>query len=229
MPTQLTFDLPMRPALGRDDYFVSPENEIVVATISDWRNWPDGKLVLCGPPASGKTHLMHVWAADAGARVLPAQDLENRDIAKLVADCPRIAIEDVDKITGNAAAQNALFHLHNLTLAEGGRLLLSGQLPPALWPLTLPDLKSRILGAILAQLNPPDEALLSAVMVKLFADRQVDVAPDAIGYIAPRMERSFDAAGRIVTALDAFALAHRRAITRPLTRDFMDRFPEMGA
>jgi len=220
---QLTFDLPGRAALGRDNYFVSQANMAAVKAVDGWADWPDGKLVLCGPAGSGKTHLAHVWAADADAQVVAASALANADIAAIVAKSNRIAVEDVPAIAGNTAAETALFHLHNLALAEGGRLLLTGQqAAPTSWPLTLPDLKSRVQATGLAQLYAPDDALLCAVLVKLFADRQVDVAPPAIAYLAPRIERSFAAAGRVVAALDTLALAEKRAITQPLAKKLLD-------
>ena len=67
MAQQLSFDLPARPALGRDAFFVADSNALAVAAIDGWRDWAGGKLVLVGPAGSGKTHLSHVWAADTGA------------------------------------------------------------------------------------------------------------------------------------------------------------------
>ncbi|MEE9429044.1 MAG: DnaA/Hda family protein [Paracoccaceae bacterium] len=221
---QLTFDLPVRAALGRGDYFVSSANEVAVAHIANWQEWSLGKLVLCGPGGAGKTHLSHVWAKDADAHVVHATDLAPEMVAEIVAHSPNIVVEDVDQIAGLAQQEQALFHLHNLILAEGGRLLLTALTPPSNWPIALADLKSRVLGTGLAQLGPPDDALICAVMVKLFADRQVDVTPDAIQYLAPRMERSFAALGQWVARMDTAALSQRRAITRDLAREVYNDF-----
>lgn len=224
MPRQLTFDLPVRAALGREDYFVSDANSAAVAAIAAWRDWPGAKLVLSGPKAAGKTHLVHVWAADAQAQIVAARDLAKTEIGDLVARSSRIAVEDIAEIAGDAAGEQALLHLHNMMLAQGGRLLLSCQDPPARLPLQLADLKSRVMGAGLVQLGAPDDALLSAVLVKLFTDRQISVPPAVISYLAPRMERSFDAAGRIVAALDAAALAQRGGVTRKLAATVLEKF-----
>ncbi len=66
MARQLVFDLPPQTAMGRDDFFASPANELALAQIGAPAGWPQGKLVLCGPAGSGKTHLAHLWAEDAG-------------------------------------------------------------------------------------------------------------------------------------------------------------------
>ncbi len=57
-----------------------------------------------------------------------------------------------------------------------------------------------------AHLQAPDDALLAAVLVKLFADRQLDVDPEVIGYLTQQMDRSFAVAGAVVDALDSAAL-----------------------
>ncbi len=220
MTGQLHFDLPVRPALGRDAFFVSPSNALAVAMIDGWRDWPGRKLALIGPKGAGKTHLAHVWAAEAGARIIPATDLAQADIPALVTG--PVAVEDVPQIAGTAEAEAALFHLHNLVLAEGHALLVTGTGSPKTWALTLPDLMSRMEGTQAAILNQPDDALLGAVLSKLFADRQLSVGQDVIAYLVRRIDRSFEAAQRIVARIDAEALARKHAITRPFVTRLLD-------
>ena len=69
------------------------------------------------------------------------------------------------------------------------------------------------------EVQPPDEALLKAVLVKLFADRQLNVEPTVIDYLSLRMERSMAAASRVVAAVDRLALATHRKLTRPLAAE----------
>ena len=74
----------------------------------------------------------------------------------------------------------------------------------------------------LAQIEPPDDALLSAVLVKLFADRQLAVDPPVIAYCLVRMERSMDAARQLVAEIDPLALTMHRAVTRALAAKALD-------
>ncbi|HDR27725.1 chromosomal replication initiator DnaA [Rhodovulum sp.] len=222
MPRQLILDLPVRPARGRAAFFVAPANEIAVAQIEDWRAWPGGKLVLIGPEGSGKTHLAHVWTELTGAPVVPAAGLAQADLPAL-AETGAVAVEDADRIGGDRTAETALFHLHNLLAASGGALLVSARDPARDWGLGLPDLASRMQAAATAHLDPPDDVLLAAVLVKLFADRQLAVKPDLIGYLVDRMERSFAAAAETVAAIDREALAtgHRPGLR--LARTVLDK------
>ncbi|AAV94418.1 chromosomal replication initiator DnaA [Ruegeria pomeroyi] len=213
MARQLSFDLPAMTALGREDFFVSPANALAVAMISA-RIWPGGKLVLTGPAGAGKTHLAHVWASETGARIIEATALVEADIPELAAG--PVAVEDVPLLAGDDARQALLFHLHNLTLANGHPLLLTGRAAPGFWDLSLPDLQSRVDAAQHVALDPPDDALLGAVLAKLFVDRQLSPGPEVISYLVKHMDRSFEAAARTVAALDRIALDEKRDITRAL-------------
>ena len=217
MARQLAFDLPVRPALGREDFFVSPANELALAAL-DAGNWPQGKMLLLGPEGAGKSHLAQVWAGDTGARVIAAADLAARPLA----DPDPMVVEDADRIAGDRAAETALFHLHNHLLAAQAPLLMTARRAPAHWGLTLPDLKSRMEATAVAELLPPDDALLSAVCLKLFADRQVQVTPNLIQWLIRRIDRSFAAAREAVATLDAAALQRGRSVTRALAAEVLD-------
>ncbi len=215
MSRQLAFDLPSAEAMTREHFFVAPSNALALQAVEDWRNWPGRKLLVVGPDGAGKTHLAHVWAALADAVILSAEALAAADIASLSGRA--VVVEDADRI---GAAEAQLFHLHNLVTTTGA-LLLTARTPPRDWGLHLPDLVSRMQATPIAHLDAPDDALLSAVLVKLFADRQVAVPANLIPYLVSRMPRSIGAARALVAALDARALALGRPITRALAGEIL--------
>ena len=217
-PRQLAFDLPARALYQRGDFFTSSANAAALAALEDWRHWPGGKLVLTGPEGSGKTHLAHIWAALSGAVFLRAGDLAGLDLTPLSGAA--VVVEDAADLAGDAAAETALFHLHNL-VTLGGHLLLTAPTPPRDWGIVLADLASRLQAAPLAQLQAPDDALLAAVLVKLFADRQISVNTTLIQYLIARMDRSFGAARALVAALDAAALARGGPVSRALAAEVL--------
>ncbi len=214
MPEQMIFDLHPDTAFGREDFFVSPSNDIAVRQMENWQNWPLGKLVLSGPKGSGKSHLAHIWAEEAGAIVVKAKALAYERLETL-AQQP-VAIEDVQQLANNDDGEAALFHLYNVMNEVRHPLLMTGVGPVALWGINLPDLASRLAGSQLVMMIAPDDALLSVLLIKLFADRQITVEPPLISYIVKRMDRSFAFAGDLVAALDRASLKGQKSITRRL-------------
>lgn len=217
---QLTFDIfEDRPGLARADFLVSDSNEAAFRAATDWTTWPDGRLVLTGPAGSGKSHLAAIWLTAIGGVGIAADTLtESRlralllERAILVEDVPRIA-----KLPGPARRQceEMIFHLWNHAAAEDVYLLMTGRGAPAHWPILTPDLASRLQGTAKVDISPPDDALLSSLLVKMFADRQLHVAPDVVEYLVRRIERSFEGVSAAVAELDRRALTERRKISRP--------------
>lgn len=222
---QLALALPARTALGRADFFVAPGNALALAQVDAWPAWPQGRLAVTGPEGAGKTHLAHVWAARSGASILAPGALPALDLGD-VAAAAAVVVEDADRFpelgaTAAAAAEEALFHLCNRLAAGGGSLLVTGRAAPAFWPLALPDLASRLRTAAVARLELPDDSLLTALLVKLFADRQLDVTPDLVRFLVTRIDRSYAAAERVVAELDRAGLARRRPVTARLAAEIL--------
>jgi chromosomal replication initiation ATPase DnaA len=213
---QLPLDLPHRPALGREDFLVAPANEAAVGWLDLWPRWPAPALTLAGPAGSGKTHLGQVFVRRAGAVFLTPGTLDRTAPRDLAGAARAVVLDEAE-----SAAEEPLFHLYNLMAERGGHLLLLARAAPARWGTALPDLRSRLLAAPVVELALPDDALLAALLIKLFADRQLRVGDELVAWLVPRLERSFAAAQRAVAALDQAALAQRRPITVPLARSVL--------
>ncbi len=219
MTRQLAFDLPARASLRREDFFVSPANAMALATV-EGGNWPLGKLLLIGPEGAGKTHLAHIWAAGHGAVILNGAALAQTDVE--ARSRTATVVEEAEAVAGDPRAETALFHLHNRLAERRLPLLLTAAAPPRDWGLGLPDLLSRMQGTAVTRLEPPDDALLSAALVKLFADRQIAVPASLIPWLVARMDRSLASARALVARLDAAALARGGPVTRQLAAELLD-------
>jgi chromosomal replication initiation ATPase DnaA len=213
--SQLAFTLPVAAAYRREDFFPSPSNAAALGTVE---NPHTRRLLLIGPQGSGKTHLAQIFATIHLAEALDLDTIAAR--LPTLSPTARIVIDNADACRD----ETALFHLLNM-LAPAGRLLLTASTPPRDWAVTLPDLISRLQALPTLRLDPPDDALLSAVLVKLFADRQIVVPPNVIPYLVTRMERSCAAARALVATLDARALAAARPISRALAAEVLDSDP----
>ena len=132
-----------------------------------------------------------------------------------------MVIEDAETLV-RTGYERALLHLYNLAKDEGASLLLTARQPVAKWDIQLADLRSRLKAALVVHIGHPDEALIAQILVKLFADRQLKIEPEAVAFMLARMERSFEAARRLVEAVDRKAMAEHRNITIPLIGEVLD-------
>jgi chromosomal replication initiation ATPase DnaA len=209
---QLVLAWPIAPDYGRAAFAVSEAHAAALRIIDGWPQWPGPCAVISGPPASGKSHLLHIWAARASAVVLPGPNI-NPDQVLALAQGVRAAVDDADQAAAHAEGAHALFHLINRAQQEGGFVLLSGASPPRRWDTPLADLRTRLGAATAADIEPPDDALLAAILAKLFADRQLTASPALISFLISRMERSYAAAATLVAAIDTATLGTGKTLS----------------
>jgi chromosomal replication initiation ATPase DnaA len=216
-PRQLALALDHAESFAREDFLSGPSNATALALLDAWPDWPARAVVLIGPEGSGKSHLASVWALEAGARFLAARALAQAGLPAELAT-GALVVED---IAAGQFDERALFHLLNLAREERAFVLFTARTAPAGWVVGIPDLASRLKALPVVTVTAPDDALLRAVLVKLFADRQIEVDESLIGYVAKRIERSFAAARQVVDELDREAMRQQRPLTRVLAAEIL--------
>jgi chromosomal replication initiation ATPase DnaA len=214
---QLALELLHAESFRREDFLADPSNEAALALVDSWPNWPHRIAAIVGPPGSGKSHLAAIWAEQAGARITNAAALVRSEVPRALVT-GALAIED---LAPERADEQALFHLFNLAREEDAYVLVTAAQRTDLDGYTLPDLASRLRALPVIALTPPGDALLAAVMVKLFADRQLAIDEETVTYLLSRIERSLAAVRDTVERLDRAALSRGRRITRALAADLL--------
>jgi chromosomal replication initiation ATPase DnaA len=214
-PRQLALALDHAESLAREDFLSGPSNAQALALVDSWPAWPLRTVMLTGPGGSGKSHLAAIWAQAAGARRIAARALDEAAVPSALAT-GALVVEDV---AAGAFDERALFHLLNLAREDAAFVLLTAR--TALMSVAIRDLGSRLKALPVVALAPPDDALLRAVLVKQFVDRQLAVDESLINYVAMRIERSFAAARDVVSLLDDEAMRQKRPITRALAAEFL--------
>jgi chromosomal replication initiation ATPase DnaA len=211
-PTQLALALDHGESLAREDFLAGPPNAAALSLIERWPDWPSRIVLLRGPEGSGKSHLAAIWARLAGARTLAARMLERAEVPTALATGAAV----LENLAAGRFDEAALFHLLNLAGEERAYLLITTRSAPASWQTEVADLASRLRALPVVALEAPDDALLRAVIVKLFADRQLAVDESLVAYLTSHIERSCAAARAAVAALDREALRLKRPVTRAL-------------
>ena len=193
-----------------------------------WLNqtgWPDRRLLLCGADSCGKTHLLHIWAARRGARVLDAASLDNADMAALAETPPgALALDAVDRVT----SERALLHLLNLAREHRTTLLMASRVSPVRQAIILPDLASRLRAVTIVPIAAPEDSLLFALLLRLLAERQMIVSKPILDWLLRHLPRTGDAIVAAVERLDRAGLAHGRPLTRVQAREVLSGLLDEG-
>jgi len=212
---QLALPLTSAPRYGRADFLTGKANALAFEQITRWPHWLSSAMVLCGPEGSGKTHLGAVFAQISGARIIRGDHITLEAVPQL-AHGPALVLEDCDRFLPQ---ETALFHLLNLIRETGTHVLITARLQPDHWGVTTPDLLSRLRACPLLGLAEPDDAMLGALFVKLFADRQVEVEANVITYAMARAPRSYAGVIGLIEALDQLSLTRKKPISRALVAE----------
>lgn len=194
--------------MTREAFVVGDSNATALAMLDAWMRSGEPLLAICGPPGSGKSHLLQMLVretAAAGANV--------------------IAVDDV----GVVAAPGDILSLVERARSEGKRAALAGEGAPVEWARGLKDLETRLNAALRITLDEPDEALLRAVIAKLFADRQLRAAPSVVDYAVRHLPKTFAAGQAFVGALDAASIEKGAPIGLKLAREVVANLSEAAS
>lgn len=219
------FPLKFKPRtdFGRDDFMVADCNREALNMVEMWPNWPFFAVVLYGPEGCGKSHLAHVFAEHVAAccehpipvQIIQATAVNTRNVERLHRENPCLVVENLTPKADN----EALFHLFNLYQNEGGYILFTAEQSPTRMYFKLPDLRSRLSTIPSVAINEPDDTMLTALIVKLFNDRQIIISQEVLNYIVQNMQRSFSYAQKLVAETDAISLSCKRAISVPIVKE----------
>jgi chromosomal replication initiation ATPase DnaA len=176
---QLALPFAHAPHFEAADFLEAPSNAEALAWLGSAESWPGRRLALAGESGVGKTHLLHVWAKRAGARLL--------DGPTLAFEPPRtpLAIDDADD-----APAEKLLHVLNAAQEAGHPVLLAAPEPPSRWHVALPDLSSRLKAILAVTIGPPEETLLRSLLMRLLAERQLAVPAPVQEWMLTRLPRT---------------------------------------
>lgn len=221
---QLPIDFIHETLYEREDFMVSKSNIEAIKAVDEWPNWPYFSLCIYGPEGSGKTHISHIFADNVYTKtnakqkipLVRARGIKLENIYRFFEESKCLIVENLDDKYIN---EEALFHLYNLYKNEGGYILFTTTKPPARMNFKLADLQSRLNTIPVIEIKEPDSDLLSALIVKLFADRQVNISPEIVNYITNNTIRSFSYIKKLVIEADNTSISRKRAISIPIIKE----------
>jgi DnaA-homolog protein len=218
MTIQLALDIRLREDATFSDYVGPAAARMASMT---------GLLYLWGRPESGRSHLLQARCHEATvegreAIYLPAPAAHQPDILRDLELVGTVCVDDVDSVLGDDQWEAALFHLINGALAQGGFLCLCGASPASQLKVNLPDLASRLRGAMSLETNPLTDDEKLAVLQARARGRGFDLPLEVGRYIMDRSPRGMQNLISLLERLDAATLARQRRVTIPLAREALE-------
>lgn len=216
------------PRRQRFEHFHAGANAAALAAVQALALQPAAPWVyLAGAAGSGKSHLLIAacHAASATGRTvqyLPLASLADPAAAiRGVAGSGVLALDDLQAIAGNRAAEHALFDLYNQARAEGTALLFAADATTTQLALGLPDLRSRLGACTQFALKALDDAERREVLKEQAALRGIQLDEVVLDWLFARYARDLGALLDLLDKLDHASLAAQRRITVPFLRDFL--------
>jgi len=211
MTGQLPLPFTETPSYQAEDFLAAPCNQLARSWLDNPENWTNGRMVLWGEPGCGKSFLLHLWAQNSGAQIYQGANLKGLPPSP----SGPIAIDDAD----TAPEETALLHLLNAAAEAGHPVLLTARLPPARQDQKLKDLASRLRASLAVEITLPDDELLSALLFRLAAARQLRLTPALAEFLLQRLPRTPAVLREAIARLDRAALASGGRLTRQLAAE----------
>ena len=213
-PRQLALDLvqPLCPSL--DNFVVGRNAEPLAALRAISAGHGERFILLWGGEGSGRTHLLRAVAASMESRWMdPESEPAVFDPAVRV-----YLADDVDRYK-EAHAQRLFVLQNEVRASRDATLVASASAPPAQLALR-DDIRTRLAWGLVYQLHGLTDIEKEEALRAHAASRGVGLSHEVLSYLLTHMPRDLSTQVAVLDALDAYALAAKRAITVPLVREW---------
>ena len=211
---QQTLPLKLLPSYGRHDFIVGESNLEAVKWVDNFSKSKVNGLVIIGPIASGKSHLISTLKNKY--KILEAEEINEEKINIL--ELKDLIIENIEKI------ENHYFFLHviNIVKEKNFKVLLTSRLPIKELNIKLEDLKSRLLAYSHSKILLPTDDVLRGIIIKISKDKGLLLSDTVINYILSHVERSYSIINSFINELDQLSLIRKKKITIPFIKKFIE-------
>ena len=178
-------------------------------------------LVMVGPANSGKSYLLRALAAERVHSHVSEQPQDARPDSTDIAG-GTLCVDNLDAAAGNAAAEEWLFHDYNRAVDAGVPWLAAAREAPANLPITLPDLRSRLMQATLVRLPAlTDPEIRHAMLRKQAAGMGVALEEGVLNYLETHVTRDLAKLSQWLKRLNNYSLSRGRKITAAAVRELL--------
>jgi len=213
---QLLLNFEFKRTFNDHDYYVCDSNYFAFNLIENWPKWEKKILNISGEKFSGKTHLANIFRLKSSALFLKENEINN-DMFKKIKLYESIIIDGFS----NKVDENMIYSIFNLVDQDSKYLLINSEIPLSEINFKLPDLISRSRNLLQAKINPPDDELIFAIILKNFSDRQIKIEKQIIEFIIKRIDRSYGKISEFIYKVDELSLKKKKPINLKTIKEIL--------
>ncbi|VAW89144.1 DnaA inactivator Hda (shorter homolog of DnaA) [hydrothermal vent metagenome] len=226
---QLTLGVQLKDNASFANFYPGDNQEALQGLMALARQQEPGFLFLWGGEGTGKSHLLQALCHEVGSAGDPVAYLplgETPAIAPAILSglesMSLVCLDDLHSVAGNAAWEEALFHLYNRIQQQGGRLVITANAAPSLLGIGLADLASRLTHALIYHLQCLNDVQKGYALQQRATFRGFALPEEVLAYLLKRCSREMSELFDLFDRLDQASLTAKRRLTIPFVRDFLD-------
>ena len=235
---QLILNFPSRPEFKFDNFVVSAGSEFafkVARQISSRTEVPYSTLYLYGNRNLGKTHLL-MAIGNQISQTQPEKTvvfLNGLDFVRKIADVrpeeinhsvnkllevDYFLLDDVDRVSGQPAAQEKLYHIYNTLTENGKKAVFAGTPAPDKLSGIESYLQSRLQWGMTAEIKPIDDTTTAKIIAKLGADIGLTIPHKIVDYLLARIPRDFISIKNSVEKINQESFIQKKKVSLALAK-----------
>ena len=119
--------------------------------------------------------------------------------------------------------ENLLLQIFNLAQEKSAFLLLTSKIDLPKINCKITDLKSRLNNVFTLKISNPDDNLIKMLLIKKFAEKQLQIHDDVVDFLVKNADRSYAAIANIVKMLEFYATEQKRKITPRFAKEILNK------
>lgn len=213
-----------------ENFVVPDETKNLVQLLKTFlSNEGEKYIFLSGAAGVGKTHLAQACSHEVIARGGKAMVLDGNTLVDYPPKTLRgiealdlVCIDNIERLLGLPAWEEALFHCYNRMQQTPVRLLITASHPPRYLEIQLPDLKSRLMQGLVLHVEGLSDAQKAAVLQHRAAQRGMRLTNTVAEFIVHRVTRNMSNIQSVLDTLDNASMVAQRRITVPFVKQTLE-------
>ena len=193
-------------------------------------------LFIYGPSGLGKTHLLYAITNELKKKIsnvrviyIKGEDFTNQMIDSMsrqamtefrdkYRSCDVLLIDDIHFIAGKTSTQEEFFNTFNALHEAGKQIIMTSDRPPREIKTLEERLRTRFEWGLIADIQPPDMELRTAIIKKKAAVFNVSIPEDVLTFLAENLRSNIRQIEGAIKKLGAKSILTGRHVTMELAR-----------